>query len=520
MKKYPVGIQDFKELRTGNYLYIDKTEDVYTLVNSGKYFFLSRPRRFGKSLLLSTLKYFFLGEKQLFEGLWVGEQTDYDWEKHPVVHISFSSIDYKGLGLLTALDNEVLASAAKYDIELQSESLASRFKELIQKLGEHHPKLVLLIDEYDKPLIDYIDQPEQAEINRGVLKNFFSVIKDSDPYLAFFLITGVSKFSKVSVFSDLNHLKDITIHPRHATLCGYTQEEMDQYFGDEYADLAAKNHQTLPETLAMIRHWYNGYQWDIGKAVYNPFSILNLFDSGRFGNYWWETGTPSFLMKLVRKDLKYDLEEMRGGSATFESYTLDNLDWLPLLFQTGYLTIQKYDFKYRLYTLGYPNQEVRESFLQHLLATYRETGPAQSYSLFYQLKEALDDGNMDAFMQVIDTLFATLPYQIFEAKKEAIFHAILHLSFSGLGLLVQSEVSTSKGRVNTIVHIEDRVYIIEVNLYKTAGQTLTQIRDNRYGNPYLHQGKEVIALGISFSSETKSVAEWQEVNYIELLSEG
>jgi hypothetical protein len=519
MKKYPVGIQDFEKLRKGGYFYIDKTQAMYGLVETGNHYFLSRPRRFGKSLLVSTLKYFFQGKKELFEGLWVAREADHEWQAYPVVHFSFSSIGYKDIGLEAALIREVDRSAKELGIELGEKGLSARFKELIRILGSRPNKLVLLIDEYDKPLIDYIDDQEQAEANRAILKNFFSVLKDSDAYLRFFLITGVSKFSKVSVFSDLNHLLDITLVERFATLTGITQAELDTHFEGEILELARKFDTSFQAMRQRIKSWYNGYSFGAEK-VYNPFSLLSFFSTQRFANFWWESGTPYFLMKLLRKDNQYDLRHMRAGSATFESYTLDNLDWLPLLFQTGYLTILDYDDRLRLYTLGYPNLEVKEAFLQHLLAVYRETGPSQSYALFIQLKEAIDAGDIPELVKVVNTLFATVPYQLFESRKESFFHAILHLSFSGMGLVTQSEVSTAQGRVDTVVHTDDRIYVIEFKLDDTALAALDQIREKRYGSPFLDQGKEVIALGISFSSQTKTVAEWEETPYLTLLTSG
>ncbi|MEZ4825936.1 MAG: AAA family ATPase [Bacteroidia bacterium] len=378
MKKYPIGIQDFSEIRTGDYLYVDKTRQVYELAESGKYFFLSRPRRFGKSLLLSTLKYFFQGRRELFTGLWVDREVDYDWAVHPVLHFSFSSAGYKDIGLESALLRLVEESAEAYQIPLKEVGLSRRFRELIQTLGRGK-KLVLLIDEYDKPLVDYIENLPQAETNREILKNFFSVIKDCDPFIRFFLITGVSKFSKVSLFSDLNNLKDITLHPRHATLTGYTPEEMDIFFGTEYEALARQNKMTLPEVKAAIQTWYNGYQWEIGQPVYNPFSILILFDSGRFANYWWDSGTPTFMLKLLRQEFEFDLSTLEAGDDIFNSYTLANMDWKPLMFQTGYLTLKSYDPDVQLYTLSYPNQEVRDSMYRYLLGEFRHDKRSDSF---------------------------------------------------------------------------------------------------------------------------------------------
>ncbi len=523
MKKYPIGIQDYQEICTGGYLYIDKTESIYKLIESGKYFFLSRPRRFGKSLLLSTLKYFFQGKKELFQGLWVDKNTSHDWKEFPVLHFSFSSLSYKDIGLERALQQALNLQAEHFGIELKREGLGQRFQELIKHLGNGDQKLVILIDEYDKPIIDYIDKYEQAEENRDTLKNFFSVIKDCDPYLRFFFITGVSKFSKVSLFSDLNHLRDLTILDQYAELAGYTQAELDLYFDDDLERMAVAKGQSKEQMRETIKRWYNGYKW--GKEastprLYNPFSILNCFASDQINNYWWETGTPTFLMRMLRKNMDFKLDELEVGGASFESYTLDNLESTPLLFQTGYLTIKDYDDENRLFTLGFPNMEVKEAFLQHLLAAYRETGSSLSYSLFIRLKKTLQKGDLKSFIEVVNQLFATIPYQIFISDKEAFFHAILHLSFSGLGLVAQSEVSTSRGRVDTIVHLEDRIYILEFKLDESAEAALAQIRQKAYGTPFLSQGKEVIAMGISFSSETKSVADWQDMPYIELLAEG
>ena len=513
MKKYPVGIQDFRELRNGNFLYIDKTKTIYTLLASGKYFFLSRPRRFGKSLLMSTLKYFFQGERTLFRNLWIETDKEYAWDTYPVLHFSFSTLSYKDLGLEVALNQAINLKAESFDIQLERLGLGQRFQELIQKLGSGKQKVVLLIDEYDKPLIDYIDQPEQAEENRATLKNFFSIIKDSDAFLRFLLITGVSKFSKVSIFSDLNHLLDITLDERFATITGITQEELDGNFAEEWPGLAQKYSLSEEEVRAEVQKWYNGYSWGETR-VYNPFSLLSFFTTKRFTNYWWESGTPTFLLKVLRNEFQYNLEKVESGIDSFESYTLDNMGWRALLFQTGYLTIHTYEPDYRLYTLGYPNFEVKDSMLRHLLGVFRETGAGDSQMLFANLKRSLEGHDMERLADTINTLFAKIPHQLFLSKKEAFFHAILHLSFSGLGMMAQSEVSTSRGRVDTVVYTKERIYVMEFKLDEPASTALAQIKEKGYAHAYMEEGKAVVALGISFSSKTKAVKEWEE----ELLS--
>ena len=289
------------------------------------------------------------------------------------------------------------------------------------------------------------------------MKNFFSVLKDSDPFLRMLLITGVSKFSKVSLFSDLNNLQDITLHPRYATLTGYTSIELDQYFGSEYAKLANANRIEVSEVKTAIQQWYNGYQWEVGSPVYNPFSVLNLFDSTRFANYWWESGTPTFLLKLLKQEFQYDLSAVSVGDAVFESFTLERMSWQSLLFQTGYLTIKEYRPELEIYTLSYPNREVKAAMFQNLLGEYRHKSPAETKPLYANIKLALDAGDLPRLMEQIEILFAGIPYQLFDAKRERFFHAVLHLTFQGLGLLTDSEVSAAHGRVDTVVHAESAI---------------------------------------------------------------
>ncbi len=518
MKKYPIGIQDFRELREGGYLYVDKTREIYELVETGKYYFLSRPRRFGKSLLVSSLKYLFLGERDFFKGLWIEDK--YDFEPHPVLHFSFSSIGYKTMGLAEALDQRLNLMAASHEIQLKRSTYDQKFAELLEKLCKKERKVVLLIDEYDKPLVDYIDDPGKAEMNRDILKNFFSIIKDADPFLRFFLITGVSKFSKVSLFSDLNHLRDITLVEQFETIAGYTQAELETSFDSDIEQLAQKTGKSIDDLKEEIKLWYNGYSWGTETRLYNPFSILNLFASQRFANYWWETGTPTFLIKKLREEFHFNLNQLVAGQVMFESFTVDDLNWLALLFQTGYLTIHAYDPSSGLYTLDYPNREVKDTMQQHLLAAFRETTKTDSLPLLINIKEALEKGEMERLVELTNVLFSTIPHQIFQQKQEAFFHAVLHLSFSAIGLFVQSEVNTAKGRVDTVVHTQNCIYVMEFKLDGSAGSALNQIRERRYGSPFLNQGKEVIALGINFSSEEKAVAEWQAVPYESLLVDG
>lgn len=516
MKRLPLGIQNFRKLREENLLYIDKTQDIYRLIQSGYYYFLSRPRRFGKSLLISTLQELFLGNRELFKGLWIEDKIE--WIKHPVVHISFNAIGYKDLGLERAIIERLTDIANQYNLHLEKDGVAPKFAELLKKLHESTgKKAVLLIDEYDKPIIDYLDDIEKADQQRDKLKNFYSIIKNADGHLRFFLVTGVSKFSRVSLFSDLNNLEDLTLMRKFSTLTGYTQKEVEHYFADRIELIAKKQSLSQAELKNKITLWYDGYSWDGNTHLYNPFSVLSFFSAEEFRNFWWHTGTPSFLIKLLRKGMHYKLEGVEAGEDVFESYTLDNLEYRSLLFQTGYLTIQSAD-EYNLYTLGYPNKEVRDSMYRHLLGAFRHGPTADTQPLLVKMKKALDRKDLESFIQYVNILFETLPYQIFIAEQEAFFHAVLHIALSATGMFVESEVSTAKGRVDAVIRMDQYVYIIEFKLDQSADDALQQIRNKRYGSKFLGQGKEVVALGVNFDSKQKAVAEWKHMTYEELLA--
>lgn len=321
VQKLPIGIQTFATIRQENYLYVDKTEAIYRLLTSGVYFFLSRPRRFGKSLTLSTIKAIFAGERNLFKGLWIEDR--WDWTKiHPVIHVSFSNIGYKSLGLEAAIEAELRVIGARMGVQFEETGIARMFRELIEKLATT-AKVVILIDEYDKPLIDYLQDKEQARAHQQILKSFYSVIKDSDPYIEFLLLTGVSKFSKVSIFSDLNNLKDITLHRDFAALTGYTQAEVEHYFGDAIVRLATERGQTLPDLLTEIRTWYNGYSWDGLTTLYNPFSFMSFIDSRDFRNFWFETGTPTFLLELMKENRLFKIDNLEVNEIYILEFKLD-----------------------------------------------------------------------------------------------------------------------------------------------------------------------------------------------------
>ncbi len=487
---------------------MDKTAYIYELATGGKYYFLSRPRRFGKSLLVSTFKELFEGRKELFEGLWIEER--WDWEKtNPVIHIPFAGLDYKMKGLYGELQKYIQESAQMHGISLQDDSLKNQFEELLRKLAESKGRVVLLIDEYDKPIIDYLGgEIEQARENQQILKNFYSVIKDSDPYIRMLFITGVSKFSRVSIFSDLNNLDDLSLQDhRSNTLLGYTQEELEHFFSKHIASTAPKLGLSEQELIDKIRRWYNGYSWNGTDFVYNPFSVLNFFTKRVFMNYWFKTATPTFLINLIRKEVYYDFDDIKVGDAAFDSFGIEHIDIITLLFQTGYLTIKKYDAGRELYTLGYPNREVKKSMLEYLVHAFSNTSATQVRSYALEVADALEQEDLTKVREVFNILLYSLPYQLHQ-KAESFYHAIVHLFFTYMGLDVQSEVSTARGRADSIVEFDDKVYCFEFKLDRSAQEALEQLKNRGYTDKYRNTGKKIILMGVNFSSEKREVDEF------------
>ncbi len=508
MQKLPIGIQNFRELRNGGFLYVDKTEDIYHLVTTGKYFFLSRPRRFGKSLLVSTMEELFSGAQNLFQGLWLADK--WDWGKtHPVLHISFGSIGYKELGLEGALHRYLDKVIAHYGFDIQEEALSQKFKELLLFLSSEKGQVVLLIDEYDKPIIDYIGGAiEQAQDHQEVLRKFYSIIKDSDPYLRLVFITGVSKFSRVSIFSDLNNLEDLTIEDyRTAGMTGYTQKEVEHYFKDYIFLVAERLKMTVPELLQQIKKWYNGYSWDTEVFVYNPFSILNFFKKAKFLNFWFQTATPAFLIQLIKKQTYYDFDGVEVGQEIFDAFEIkEHIDAITLLFQTGYLTMKSVN-EFGVYKLGYPNEEVRRSMLGYLIGAFAEKDPKEIAPLAVKLREGLLNNDMEQIIEIFNTLLRSLPYQLKE-KQERFFHAVIHLMFQMAGIYLQSEVNTHRGRADTIIETKNRVWCFEFKLNHSANAAIEQIKERGYLDAYKVSGKELVAVGINFSVQRAEIDDW------------
>ena len=511
MKKLPIGIQTFSEIRQGGYLYIDKTEQIHRLLDSGKYYFLSRPRRFGKSLTLSTIREIYEGNKALFEGLWI--ESKWDWSQvRPVVHIQFNEIGYNTGGLEAALHKTLDEQAARHGLTLTERTYDQKFRELIRELSSLKGKVVLLIDEYDKPLIDYLekDQLPTAFEHQRILKNFYSIIKSADPYLEFLLITGVSKFSKVSVFSDLNNLNDITLNPRHATLVGYTQSELEAYFQEWIQNTLQEmpEEATATSLLAQIKEWYNGYTWNGRDYVYNPFSVLNFFASGVFQDYWFKTGTPSFLIHKIKEAGYFNLNNLKTSEQLFESYTLDNLDIRSLLFQTGYLTIKKIDWEFGLFELDYPNREVEQAMHNHLIGALLERSALDSSRPVVLLKEAFMKNDLARVVEIINALLKDVPSHLLDDKGEHFYHALVHLHFRYLGLFMQSEVHTSDGRMDAVVQTPTHIYLLEFKIDQRAEAALEQIRQKGYADKFRLENKPVVGVGINFDAVKKAVGGW------------
>jgi Predicted AAA-ATPase/PD-(D/E)XK nuclease superfamily len=514
-KLLPIGIQEFRELRNKNCVYVDKTEYIHRLVTEGWYYFLSRPRRFGKSLLVSTLKELFSGSRELFEGLWIEDKWDWS-QTNPVIQISFAKMPYQGLGLEKAISLELDKYGNKYDFTFSSDDIKVKFSELLQFLDAKHGKVVLLIDEYDKPIIDHLEQIKlpKAREHRDILKTFYSVLKDSESCLHFVLITGVSKFSQVSIFSDLNHLTDLTLLEDYALMLGYTQAEIEANFEDYLAESAVKLKMSHEELLKELRNMYNGFSWDGVNTVYNPFGVLNFFKAKAFRNFWFSTGTPTFLAELMKQEVKFDYENLHTNLNRLEKYDLDNLDIVALLFQTGYLTLTHLDpHSGSEVVLNYPNREIRESmyvFMLDYLKKRKSEGSAQE--IVKDLALAFHQDDLERVKDLLESMFGDLPSNLYETdnkRSERFYHSFIHLTFKYLGIYAQSEVRTAKGRADSVVETPTHVYIFEFKHQETADAAFQQILDKNYAQKYVGLGKTVVGIGVNFDKKERIIDGWK-----------
>ncbi|MGA1870338.1 MAG: AAA family ATPase [bacterium] len=507
MQKLPLGIQTFSEIITENYLYVDKTQYIYSLITSGKVYFLSRPRRFGKSLLISTLEALFRGEKALFKKLWIYDK--WDFKEYPVIKLDFLGLDINSPDdLKDYITRNLMRIAEIYKLKINKYTpYTERFYDLIVALAKKN-KVVVLIDEYDKPIIDFIKDREKAITHREVLRHFYSVMKKADEFIKFIFLTGVSKFSKTSVFSGLNNLRDLTVESKYAAMLGWTYEELTTYFADFLDELGKKICLEKDDLMKSVEEWYNGYSWDGLHKVYNPFSILSLFIKQEFSNYWFATGTPTFLVDLIR-DKEYNLpglENLIAGNELLDSFDADNMAIEALLFQTGYLTIQEIvrDGLKQYLILNYPNFEVKESLLNHLVASYIDKPVGASDIIFLQMRKDLETRNIQAFFEKLEGIIMGIPYNII-VEKEVYYSSLLYTILALVGIRAEFEVQTAIGRLDAQIEFKNIIYIFEFKYDKSAQEALDQIIRMRYRDKYKGSNKDIILLGVCFNRKAKSI---------------
>jgi hypothetical protein len=512
LKNLPIGVQNFEKLRRDGYLYVDKTALMYRLAHEGNYYFLSRPRRFGKSMLISTLHAYFAGQKDLFEGLAV-EQLEKDWTAHPVLHLDLNTENYINAEALENKLNVALTAWEKlYGRDKVEKSLPSRFEGVIKRASEKTgQRVVILVDEYDKPMLQTLDDEKLQDTYRAILKSFYGALKSMDGCIRFALLTGVTKFSKVSVFSDLNNLEDISMDKEYAGLCGITDEELDTQFVPYVQRLADALGQTYHEAREELRLRYDGYHFSEDSiGIYNPFSLLNTFKKNVFNNYWFETGTPSYLVYLLQKH-HYNLEHM--ASVECDSDALNSIDPqsknpIPVIYQSGYLTIKDFDPEFALYTLGFPNREVEDGFLKFLLPYYSSIDNTQSTSYITRFVKEIRAGQTDAFLKRLSSLFADTPYELVK-DLENHYQNVLFIVTKLLGFYVKAEYHTSEGRIDLLLQSADFTYVMEFKLDGTAEEALRQIDEKHYAQPFEGDAhRKLVKVGVNFSSATRNIERW------------
>jgi len=510
--KYPIGIQNFGEVRRDGYAYVDKTALMYKMVSEGKYYFLSRPRRFGKSLLLSTLEAFFQGERELFQGLAV-ERLETEWVKHPILHLDLNVKKYEsGDDLYKILNRHLEKWEEAYDSPYGERDLEERFLQVVEcayrKTGK---RVVILVDEYDKPMLQAIgNEALQAEY-RATLKAFYGVLKSCDRYIRFAFLTGVTKFGKVSVFSDLNNLEDLSYLPQYSSICGISEDEMRQLFDDEVGLLAEANSMTKEECYNRLKRDFDGYHFCIPcKGMYNPFSLLNTLKNKVFRDYWFETGTPSFLVYQLKKTC-YPLENMTTeelSTDTLNSIDIMDQNPLPLLYQSGYLTLKSYDKEFDSYILGFPNREVEQGFIKYLVPFYTPKTDQKSRFAVSQFVKDVRSGDAEGFMHRLQDFFANGDYQVV-GDTEKYFQNTLYVFFRLLGFYVNVERHTTGGRMDVLIQTPDYIYILELKVNQTAAAALQQIEEKDYALPFASDPRQLFKIGINFSTDSKLIDDWK-----------
>jgi len=508
LQKLPIGIQDFRKIRENDFLYLDKTPYIFKMATQAGAYFLSRPRRFGKSLTISTLQELYSGSRDLFQGLWIEDK--WDWNKqHPVIRLSLKDVNFEQLGLEKALFDRIEEMSLHMSVPVTRQNARDQLREIIQVLGRER-KAVVLIDEYDAPIIHYLGKDlAQAQENRELLKGFYSILKELDHLLEFVFLTGVSKFSKVGIFSGLNNLQDISLHPAFANMLGYTQQELEENFAEEINAAAVQLRLNREELLAKMKYWYNGYRFEENEdTVYNPVSCHLFFTQNKFENFWFATGTPTFLINLLKQHGLYDFKLSEQSQLEFDSFDLEDLRPYGLLYQTGYLTIIDRD-EAGVYQLGYPNYEVENSMLAYLLEAFGGVPKGSGLVVALRLEKAFEKDDLEQVMKILSGMFSGIPFQLYEKTPERFYHAALHLLFSYMGLRVHSEVCTSEGRADAVVETSSKVYVLEFKLDQSTEAALKQIREKRYHQAFWNLGKPVVGVGVNFSSTSKNIEDWK-----------
>ena len=510
-KIYPIGIQNFEKIRNDGYLYIDKTALMYQMVKTGSYYFLSRPRRFGKSLLISTLEAYFQGKKELFTGLAV-ERLEKDWIKYPILHLDLNIEKYDTPESLdNILEKSLTAWEKLYGAEPSERSFSLRFAGIIERACKQAgQRVVILVDEYDKPMLQAISNEKLQKQFRDTLKPFYGALKTMDGYIKFAFLTGVTKFGKVSVFSDLNNLDDISMRKDYVEICGVSDQELHENLDIELHEFAETQGLSYDKLCTKLKEYYDGYHFTHNSiGIYNPFSLLNAFKYKEFGSYWFETGTPTYLVKLLKKH-HYDLERMaheETDAQVLNSIDSESTNPIPVIYQSGYLTIKGYDERFGIYRLGFPNREVEEGFIRFLLPFYANVNKVESPFEAQKFVREVETGDYDSFFHRLQSFFADTTYEVIR-EQELHYENVLFIVFKLVGFYTKVEYHTNNGRVDLILQTDKFIYIMEFKLNGTAEEALQQINNKRYALPFEADGRKLFKIGINFSEKTRNIEKW------------
>ena len=509
-KIYPIGIQNFEKLRKEGYFYVDKSALIYKLVKTGSYYFLSRPRRFGKSLLISTLEAYFQGKKELFEGLAI-EELEKDWVKRPVLHLDLNIGKYDAPDSLDKILNEALLKwETVYGTGVGESTLALRFKRIVERACKQSgERVAILVDEYDKPLLQAIGDEDLQREYRNTLKPFYGVLKTMDGCIRFAMLTGVTKFGMASVFSDLNNLEDLSMWNEYVELCGISNHEIHTNLEEELHEFAEVQNMTYDELRAKLEEWYDGYHFTHNSiGIYNPFSLLSVFKRKEFDNYWFETGTPTYLVELLKRN-HYDLERMANEETNADVLNSIHGDDqpIPVIFQSGYLTIKGYDKEFGLYRLGFPNKEVEEGFINFLMPFYTRFNKIEAPFEIQKFVHEIRTGQPDAFFRRLQSFFADTPYELV-SDLERHHQNVLFIVFKLVGFYTNVEYHTFEGRVDLVIKTADYIYVMEFKLDGTAEEALQQINDKHHALPFEADRRKIFKIGVNFSARTRNIEKW------------